>query len=109
MTDFTNLIRQVPDLIAIAAHFGGWQAWDKSYDHVQPENVFYDTSSSLRFLGRDRALEYLDRLGAHRFLYGTDVPMWTPAEELQRFRDLGLPPDLENQILFQNFAKLFGI
>lgn len=105
----TNLIRQVPDLVAIAAHFGGWQCWEKSYAHVQPENVYYDTSSSLRFLGRDRALEYLDRLGAHRFLYGTDFPMWTPAEELQRFRDLGLPPDLENQILFQNFAKLFGI
>ena len=23
----TNLIRQVPDLIVIAAHFGGWNAW----------------------------------------------------------------------------------
>lgn len=26
----TNLIRQVPDLIVIAAHFGGWNAWDRS-------------------------------------------------------------------------------
>ena len=42
-----NLIRQVPDLIAIAAHFGGWRAWDRSYMNIMPENVYYDTSSSL--------------------------------------------------------------
>lgn len=105
----TNLIRQVPDLVAIAAHFGGWQSWEKSYDHVQPENVFYDTSSTLMFLGRDRGLDFLDRLGAKRFLFGTDFPMWTPAEELQRVLDLGLPQDLQEQILYGNFARLFGL
>ena len=105
----TNLIRQVPDLIAIAAHFGGWQAWDKSYDHVQPENVFYDTSSSLMFLGKERALDFLDKLGAQRFLFGTDFPMWTPAEELQRFLDLGLEEALQAQILFGNFKRLFRL
>lgn len=105
----TNLVRQVPDLIAIAAHFGGWQAWDKSYDHVQPENVFYDTSSSLMFLGKERALDFLDKLGAQRFLFGTDFPMWTPAEELQRFLDLGLEEALQAQILFGNFARLFRL
>ena len=105
----TNLIRQVPDLIAIAAHFGGWQAWDKSYDHVQPENVFYDTSSSLMFLGRERALDFLDKLGAQRFLFGTDFPMWTPAEELQRFLDLGLEETLQSKILYGNFARLFRL
>ena len=105
----TNLVRQVPDLIAIAAHFGGWQAWDKSYDHVQPENVFYDTSSSLMFLGKERALDFLDKLGAQRFLFGTDFPMWTPAEELQRFLDLGLEEALQAQILFGNFKRLFRL
>lgn len=105
----TNLIRQVPDLIAIAAHFGGWQAWDKSYDHVQPENVFYDTSSSLMFLGKERALDFLDKLDAQRFLFGTDFPMWTPAEELQRFLDLGLEEALQAQILFGNFKRLFRL
>ena len=48
-----NLIRQVPDLVAIAAHFGGWQSWDRSYAHVLPENVYYDTSSSLMYLGKE--------------------------------------------------------
>lgn len=103
----TNLIRQVPDLIAIAAHFGGWRAWDRSFDHVQPENVFYDTSSSLMYLSRDRALAFLEKFGPHRFLFGTDFPMWTPKEELQRFLDLGLDTATRDRILFQNFESLF--
>ncbi len=105
----TNLIRQVPDLIAIAAHFGGWQAWDRSFAHVLPENVYYDTSSSLMFLGKERALEFLDKLGAHRFLFGTDFPMWTPQEELARFLELELDESIQNRILYENFCRLFPV
>lgn len=105
----SNLIRQVPDLIAIAAHFGGWQAWDRSFAHVLPENVYYDTSSSLMFLGKDRALEFLDKLGAHRFLFGTDFPMWTPQEELARFLELNLDETVQNRILYENFCRLFPV
>lgn len=103
----TNLIRQVPDLIAIAAHFGGWQAWDRSYEHILPEQVFYDTSSSLMFLGKERALDFLDKMGANRFLFGTDFPMWTPETELARFLDLGLDAATQETILFGNFQRLF--
>jgi len=102
-----NLIRQVPDLVAIAAHFGGWQAWDRAYKYVMPENVFYDTSSSLMFLGKERALDYLEKMGPQRFLYGTDFPMWKPEEELVRFLDLGLDESTRDRILFGNFTALF--
>lgn len=103
----TNLIRQVPDLVAIAAHFGGWQSWDRSRAHIQPENVFYDTSSSLMYIDKDRALDLMDTLGADRFVFGTDFPMWTPKEELERFLALGLDRSLEEKILFGNFERLF--
>jgi len=102
-----NLIRQVPDLTAIAAHFGGWQAWDRSSAQVLPENVYYDTSSSLMYLGKERALDLLDKMGHHRFLFGSDFPMWTPKVELKRFLDLGLSEAENNTILYENFSKLF--
>lgn len=102
-----NLIRQVPDLIAIAAHFGGWRAWDQASNCILPENVFYDTSSSLMFLSKERALELLDKIGPHRFLYGTDFPMWTPKEEVARFLSLGLDETTRDRILYGNFEKLF--
>lgn len=103
----THLIAQVPDLVAIAAHFGGWRAWERSYAHIQPENVFYDTSSSLMFLGKERALDFLEKAGAERFLFGTDFPMWTPKEEVARFLSLGLEESLRDRILYGNFETLF--
>ena len=102
-----NLIRQVPDLIAIGAHFGGYRAWDRASAQTLPENVFYDTSSSLMFLGKERALDLLDKMGPHRFLFGTDFPMWTPEKELQRFLDLGLDESTRDRILYGNFERLF--
>ncbi len=102
-----NLIRQVPDLIAIAAHFGGWQSWDRSFNHILPENVFYDTSSSILFLGEEKSLAFLDKAGAHRFLFGTDFPMWTPKTELDRFLNLKLDETTRDQILYGNFERLF--
>lgn len=103
----TNLIRQVPDLVAIAAHFGGWQSWDKSCAQIQPENVFYDTSSSLMYLEPQRALELMDKLGAERFLFGSDFPMWTPKEELARFMALEMDETVRGKILYGNFEMLF--
>lgn len=103
----TNLIRQVPDLIAIAAHFGGWQAWGRAYAHVLPENVWYDTSSSLMFLGRERGQDFLEKMGPERFLFGTDFPMWSPKVELARFLELDLDEGTRDRILYGNFAKLF--
>ena len=102
-----NLIRQVPDLVAIAAHFGGWQSWDRSYAHVLPENVYYDTSSSLMYLGKERALDFLDKLNPTRFLFGSDFPMWSPRTELERFLELGLEESIRDRILFGNFETLF--
>ena len=102
-----NLLRQVPDLVVIAAHFGGYCAWEQSVKIVMPENVFYDTSSSLIFLGKERAGEYLEKLGAHRFLFGSDFPMWTPKLELNLFLQLGLDETTRDQILFGNFERLF--
>ena len=102
-----NLLRQVPDLITIAAHFGGWHIWEQADKYIMPENVFYDTSSSLMFFGKDRALELLEKLGSHRFLFGTDFPMWTPKEEVARFLSLGLDETTRDRILYGNFAALF--
>ena len=35
----TNLLRRVPELRAVAAHFGGWRSWTRSLAQLQPESV----------------------------------------------------------------------
>lgn len=105
----TNLIRQVPDLRAIAAHFGGWTVWERSFHHPQPENVLYDTSSTTPMASRDLVLRMLDRFGPERFLFGTDFPMWEPKEMVQQFLELDLDEGTREKIFYTNFMKLLGL
>lgn len=101
-----NLLRQVPDLRVIAAHFGGWQAWELSYANPLPENVLYDTSSTTPMISHDFVLRMLDRFGPDRFLFGSDFPMWQPSQMVSQFQSLGLDEETLRRIFFRNFNEL---
>lgn len=105
----TNLVKLVPDLKVVAAHFGGWRAWQRSYLHPQPEQVLYDTSSTIGMIPRDTVLHMLDRFGPERFLFGTDFPMRSPKTELENFLELGLGEEANEKILYGNFMKLLDL
>lgn len=105
----TTLLRAVPDLVAIGAHFGGYSEWEEALAQPKNPQVFYDTSSSLFKLERDLALRMIDRFGVEQFMFGTDFPMWSPKEELERFYSLGLS-DAENKaILSENCIRLYQL
>lgn len=105
----TNVMRRVPDLKVIAAHFGGYMAWKKVMDLEITENLRLDTSSSLPIIDREEALRLLDHFGIDRFFFGTDFPMWDPVKELARFHSLGLSEEEEDRILHKNFEKFFHL
>ena len=102
----TNLLRRVPELRAVAAHFGGWRSWPRSLAHLQPESVLYDTSSTLGMIDRELVLRFIDKIGPDRLIFGTDFPMWSPKEELERFLSLGLDEAEQQKILYGNFMNL---
>ena len=103
----TNVMRQVPDLKAIAAHFGGYMAWQQVMDLELTENLRLDTSSTLPIISKDEALRLLEHFGIERFFFGTDFPMWDPQKELARFHALGLSAEEEDLILHRNFESFF--
>ncbi|MBQ5748971.1 MAG: amidohydrolase family protein [Oscillospiraceae bacterium] len=104
-----NLLKKVPDLRVIAAHLGGWQVWEQALKTPMPENVVYDTSSSTPFLSRDMTLRLLECYGIERCMFGSDFPMWSPKEELERILALGLSQTELEQILYGNFDKFFAV
>lgn len=104
-----NVMRQVPDLKVIAAHFGGYMAWHQVKDLPLTENLRLDTSSTLAILDHEKVLDLLNHFGVDRFFFGTDFPMWDPVRELERFRRIGLNRGEEEKILHKNFEKFFGL
>ena len=99
------------DLICIAAHFGGYSTWGNAtqYSNLKYNNVYFDTSSSLYFLEEYKAIQLIRTLGADRFFFGTDYPMWDAKEELDRFNALDLTTEEKEKILSLNIKKLLNI
>ncbi|WP_040195582.1 amidohydrolase family protein [Candidatus Soleaferrea massiliensis] len=101
--------QRVPELTAIAAHFGGYRRWDEAAKYLKLDGIYFDTCSSLFLLKKQDALDLLHYFGTDKFFFGTDFPMWDHEEELQRFLNLGLDYETNKRILHDNFAEFMHL
>lgn len=114
--DFSNAerlraaARRFPRQKMIGAHFGGYSDWDHAVKVLAGlENVWYDESSSLAFISPELAKEYITRLGEDRIFFGSDYPMWSAVEELEKFNRIDLTDDQRDKILWRNINGFLGI
>lgn len=104
-----KVAKDFPKMTVIGAHFGGYRRWQDSIHNPKLDNVYYDTSSSLFMMDNDTAERFLDHFGPERFFFGSDFPMWDPKKEYERFMKLNLSDETRQMILYDNFARVFGI
>ena len=104
-----KLLREFPGLTVIGAHFGGWSMCDLAYEYLAKENCYVDTSSSFWMLGMKRAKELIRLYGAERVVFGSDFPMWSVSEELERFKSMELTDEENSLILYKNAEKILKI
>ncbi len=104
-----NIMGRFPRLKIIAAHFGGWSEWDSAADILKGTGLWTDCSSSLYAMSPEHARSLIDVYGADRVLFGTDYPMWTAAEELERFGRIPLTEREREMILHENAEKLLSV
>lgn len=105
-----NILKEVPNLITIAAHMGGYSAWDEAYE-VLPvmDNLYFDTSSAISFMKDEDIFRMLNKHGTEKFLFGTDFPIWRIEDEAKRLLSLNLSEADNRAIFSENFIKLFKI
>ena len=103
------LMKKVPELVVMAAHFGGYRCWDRVAALPPMENLYFDTSSALFFMDSEMPVKLLEKFGVDKFFFGTDFPMWNPVEEMERFNKLPLSESEREKILYTNFAKMFNL
>lgn len=104
-----RVAKRHPEVKFISAHFGGYRCWDDAYMYKGLDNVYFDTCSSLPFISPERAKEIIDMLGADRFFFSTDFPMWDAESELERFYKIDLTEEERKKILSENIKKLLKI
>ncbi len=105
-----KVIEKLPELRVHAAHFGGYSDWDRAYQYLcVHENLYFDTSSSLFFLDKERVYKFFEKFGTDKYMFGSDFPMWSPKEELNRLFSLGLSENELDDILCNNFKRFYRI
>lgn len=98
-----------PRLTVIAAHFGGWSMPDLALEYLEHRNCYMDVSSSFFCTGMKRAEELIRIYGAERMVFGTDFPMWSAKEELDRFMSMNLSDEEKELILHKNAEIILNI
>lgn len=105
-----KILKEFPRLQVCAAHLGGYKAWEESLMLLSGrENVWYDTSSALWAMTVEYAKKVVSVLGTERLMFGTDYPVKTTSEELERLYSLDLPEDVMDDLLWNNSQRFLGV
>lgn len=103
------VLEELPKLKVIAAHFGGYQVWERAYEAYKPGTCYFDISSSIMFMEKELVFKFFDKFGIENFFWGTDFPSQDYKTEFARFLRLGLSEEQNRMLLGENFARVLGI
>lgn len=104
-----HVMRAFPGLVVDAAHLGGWSIYDLALEYLEHERCFLDVSSSMSFLGPRRTRELVRLYGAERVLFGSDFPMWNPADEYACFASMGFTDEEMELMTWKNAQRFLGM
>lgn len=98
-----------PELEIIAAHMGGYTAWDEADEYLVGSRVYMDTSDALLVLNGDRVADMINRHGADKIMFGSDFPLKGTYDAYTEFDSLTLTEEQKEQIYHKTAEKLFKI
>ncbi|HDM45205.1 MAG TPA: amidohydrolase [Candidatus Bathyarchaeota archaeon] len=110
--DCLNVAKAVPDATIIMAHMGNTQIargdWNKAIMVAEScKNIILDTCSSTVDMGFvERAVE---RLGAERIVFGSDVPLFDPWCQLEKVKSAEIDEEDKRLILGENIARILRL
>lgn len=104
-----SFIRELaPRALVIIPHLGGLNGGYRAIASAglwELPRVYADTSLA----SKGEILDYLQRYGDDRLLFGSDFPFGHPRRELDKVRELDIPESSREKILHQNLRDLLGL
>lgn len=104
-----KVLQEFPNLQVCAAHFGGHTMYETAKEYLSDTNCILDISSTLMFLDKKTAEGYVNHYGAERLAFGTDYPVWDPAQEVKRLESLNLSQEQKEQIAWKTAARFLDL
>lgn len=98
-----------PEIPIVLAHVGWPWHLEALAMALHKSNIYIDISGwRYRYLPPEVLRDMKGRLSS-QFVFGTDVPMFSPADLLKEFADLNLPEEVGAKILSENARRLLGL
>ena len=97
------------DSPVVAAHWGGMGYGPQVLEQLCGENLYFDLSFGYSHMPKYIAQAIIDRHGADKLLFGSDMPWHRPAWELRLLKTLDISEGDLQKILHGNAEKLLGL
>lgn len=102
-----DILNTFPHLKLIATHLGGYQHWDHALKSIIGCDVWIETSSTMPFIPQETLDLILKKHSKERILFGSDYPLYNPAEELIKLKQKAKLSDSELELILTNATTLF--
>jgi len=103
---FKNVRKNFPKLKMVAAHMGGWQLWEESYQELCGESLYFDTSAIYGLIDRQLFMRMVKKHGSDFILFGSDSPWFDQGEAFRWIASLPLS-DIQKEKIFHLNAERF--
>jgi hypothetical protein len=98
-----------PELKIVGGHIGYPWTVEMIAVSTKHENVFIDTSAYVAKRFPPELVNYMQKNGKKKVMFGTNYPMVTPAMCLKDLNTLNLTDEVKNLFLYENAQRVFGI
>lgn len=107
-----GLAEAVSDARLLMAHMGGTQMaygnWNRAIMVAEKyDNIYLDTTSSCIDMGMIETA--VERIGAERVIYGSDIPLLNPYVQLEKVRSAEISEKDKDLILGGNIARILDL
>lgn len=96
------------DAPVVAAHWGGMGCGREVLEKLCGAPIWFDLSFGYCAMARSTAQEIMDKHGADRLLFGSDMPWHRPQWELRLLNTLEISPEDREKICWRNASALLG-
>jgi predicted TIM-barrel fold metal-dependent hydrolase len=105
-----KVMDRMPEVVFIAAHFGGYHRWDEAKKYLfGRENLYIDTSSSFQTISYAEGREMVRLHGADKVLFASDYPAVHAAKAIDDVLKMELTEEENELIFYKNAEKLLRI
>lgn len=98
-----------PELDLVGGHTG-WP-WSKELEALawKHPNVYLGATAHAPKYWEENVVNFIESRGRDKVVFGTDYPVLDYPETLAQIDELGLEPEVERKLLYENARDLFGV